>query len=49
MKWNIETILTIYLLESLYSNEMPSVIFVRYMHSQDIDTIFLQVDLHFNQ
>ena len=49
MKWNIETILTIYLIESLNSNEMPSVIFVRYIHSQDIDTIFLQVDLHFNQ
>ena len=40
MKWKIETILTIYLIESLYSNEMLSAIFVRYMHSQDIDTIF---------
>ena len=28
---------------------MPSIVFVRYMHSQDIDTISLQVDLHFNQ
>ena len=28
---------------------MASVVFIRYMHSQDIDTISLQVDLHFNQ
>ena len=49
MKWNIKTILTIYLLELHYINEMPSIIFVRYTHSQDIDTIFLQIDLHFNQ
>ena len=49
MKWSIETILTMYLLESFYSNEMPSVIFVGYMQSQDIDTIFVQIDLHFNQ
>jgi len=49
MKWKIVTILTIYVIESLYPNEMPSIMFVRHMHSQDIDTIFLQVDLHFNQ